>query len=308
MRTPNRATTMIVPVLVSHPSTGEGVLTYAMLDTQSNTHFVIKQLLNSLGVSGDDTTLDLTTMNGRVKSKSEVITNLMIKSIDSSSTLTLPKCFSRDVIPCSRSCIPTSDSIKGYPHLSNINLPPHFNDALDIHTLSTEKCVITKTTSNLHVIAVTKPHMFTTVSTVEFVPTTGMTILSSDVEIKPPEVAKLGTSIAYMSKYKHFQSEELHAEATVMGIVQLLLMLLSLLRNNGNYCATYSSKNPNVDSDRVEGHPDPYNLAASEKPRFHVSNKWWVSTYGWDSSYVQELKLLLSGQRLPYSLQTSVLS
>ena len=128
MCTPNRATTMIVPVLASHPSTGEGVLTYAMLDTQSNTHFVTKQLLNSLGVSGDDTTLDLTTMNGRVKSKSEVITDLMMKSIDSSYTLTLPKCFSRDVIPCSRSCISTSDSIKGYPHLSIINLPPYFND------------------------------------------------------------------------------------------------------------------------------------------------------------------------------------
>ena len=163
--------------------------------------------------------------------------------------------------------------------------------ALDIHTLHTEKCVITVTSSNLHAIKGIKPHICTTVSIVESVPTTGMTILSSDVEIKPPEVAKLDTSIACVSKYKHFQSEELHVEGTVMGIVQLLLMLLGLLRNSSNYCATYSFKNQNVDSDRVEGHPDTCNLAASEKPRFHVNNKWWVSTYGWDSYCFQELTL-----------------
>ena len=163
--------------------------------------------------------------------------------------------------------------------------------ALDIHTLHTEKCVITVTSSNLHAIEVIKPHICTTVSTVESVPTTGMAIVSSDVEIKPPEVANLDTSIACVSKYKHFQSEELHAEGTVMGIVQLLLILLGLLRNSSNYCATYSFKNQNVDSDRVEGHPDTCNLAASEKPRFHVNNKWWVSTYGWDSYCFQELTL-----------------
>ena len=181
--------------------------------------------------------------------------------------------------------------------------------ALDIQTIHTEKCVITVTSSNLHVIEVVKPPVCTATSTIESVPTAGMEILPSAVGTKPPEVAKLDTLIACVSKYEHFQSEELYyvyTEGTVMGIVQILITYLSLLRLSSNYCATYSSDNPNVGSGRVEGHPDPYNLTAREKQRFHVKNKWWVSTYGWDS-HCSGIKTLVSPQGLLYSLQTNVL-
>ena len=91
-----------------------------------------------------------------------------------------------------------------------------------------------------------------------------------------------------------------YTEVTGIGIIRILITLLSLLRLSSNYCAR------NVGSGRVEGHPGPYNLTAREKPRFHVKNKWWVSTYGWDS-HCSGIKTLVFAQGLLYSLQTNVL-
>ena len=122
-------TTMVVPVIVSHPSSDRDMLVYALLDTQSNTHFVAHSVLEGLGLSGQDTTLDLTTMHGRKMAPTKVIENLTVRGVDSTCTLNVSRCFERESIPCSRTSIPTPASVKQWPHLSHLELPPYYDDA-----------------------------------------------------------------------------------------------------------------------------------------------------------------------------------
>lgn len=64
IKTSNRVTTMILPVILRHPSNETEFLVYALLDTQSNTNFVTDEVVKMLNVSGRSTSLNVTTMNG----------------------------------------------------------------------------------------------------------------------------------------------------------------------------------------------------------------------------------------------------
>ena len=119
-------------------------------------------------------------------------------------------------------------------------------------------------------------------STTEPVPKAGMAVLPSAVGSKPPEVAELDTLYACVSIQKHFQSEELCAEHTVLRVVLTLFLFLSLFWISSNCNDTYCSKSPTEGSERAEGQPDPFNLRDRSEPKFHLKNKWWVSKYGWD--------------------------
>ena len=119
-------------------------------------------------------------------------------------------------------------------------------------------------------------------STTEPVSTAGMAVLPSAVWNKSPEVAELDTLYACVSIQKHFQSEELCAEHTVLRVVLTLFLFLSLFWISSNCDDTYCSKSQTEGSERAEGQPDPYNLRDRSEPKFHLKNKWWVSKYGWD--------------------------
>ena len=119
-------------------------------------------------------------------------------------------------------------------------------------------------------------------STTEPVSTAGMAVLPSAVGNKSPEVAELDTLYACVSIQKHFQSEELCAEHTVLGVVLTLFLFLILFWISSNCDDTYCSKSPTEGSERAEGRPAPYNLRDRSEPKFHLKNKWWVSKYGWD--------------------------
>ena len=119
-------------------------------------------------------------------------------------------------------------------------------------------------------------------STTEPVPKAGMAVLPSAVGSKPPEVAELDTLYACVSIKKHFQSEELCDEHTVLGVVLTLFLFLSLFWISGNCDDTYCSRSQIEGSERAEGQPDPYNLRDRRELKFHLKNKWWVSKYGWD--------------------------
>ena len=128
-KTRNRATTMILPVVVSHKSSDESLVVYALLDTQSDTHFISNKVAAMLNISGPATTLDLKTMNGRMKRESTIIDGVEIQSVVGGSKISLSKCFTRDCIPCNRDSIPTGDTLADWPHLSGIELPPYYEQA-----------------------------------------------------------------------------------------------------------------------------------------------------------------------------------
>ena len=124
-----RATTMVVPVLLRHSSSDKEVIVYALLDTQSNTNFVTTEVVKMLNVTGTCTTLDLTTMNGRTRMPSQRIDGFEVKGVSGDEYIDIASCFTRLTIPCSHDSIPTTEIREKWPHLSEIQLPPYYENA-----------------------------------------------------------------------------------------------------------------------------------------------------------------------------------
>ena len=124
-----RATTMVVHVLLRHSSSDKEVIVYALLDTQSNTNFVTTEVVKMLNVTGTCTTLDLTTMNGRTRMPSQRIDGLEVKGVSGDEYIDIASCFTRLTIPCSHDSIPTTEILEKWPHLSEIQLPPYYENA-----------------------------------------------------------------------------------------------------------------------------------------------------------------------------------
>ena len=124
----NRPTTMVVPVRLKGPNSNNDVLTYALLDTQSNTNFISTQVADTLGLVGKDTLLELKTMSGNNKIPTKSLTGLTVESLDGNFKSQIPKCYTRESIPSNKDCIPTQDMIMKWPHLSSIVLPPYLEN------------------------------------------------------------------------------------------------------------------------------------------------------------------------------------
>ena len=119
---------MIVPVWISakdNPETEH--LVYALLDTQSDTTFVLEETANALNSRYETAKLQLSTMSAR---DNPIICKrfkeLEIRSFDKNVTIDLPDTYSRDFIPTDRSHIPTSSAADKWPHLRRIShlIPP----------------------------------------------------------------------------------------------------------------------------------------------------------------------------------------
>ncbi|XP_063961087.1 uncharacterized protein LOC129282656 [Lytechinus pictus] len=112
---------MIVPVWLSHPSTNESRLVYALLDTQSDTTFILDRTKQAMGLRGTSVNLRLSTMsavNERVNSIK--VEGLEITSHDGKHKIGLPPSYTRKMIPANRNHIPTSDMASSIPHLSRL--------------------------------------------------------------------------------------------------------------------------------------------------------------------------------------------
>ena len=123
---------MIVPVFVfSKSKPSERLLTYALLDPQSDTSYVLDGVTESLGASGVPVTLEINTITGTSTTSSVVIHDLVIASYDNSTVIDLPPCFSRSTIPTERNLIPRRETAAEWDHLNHLQdkIPPYFPDA-----------------------------------------------------------------------------------------------------------------------------------------------------------------------------------
>ena len=119
---------MIVPVWISakdNPETEQ--LVYALLDTQSDTTFILEETANALNSKYETAKLLLSTMSVR----DNLITckrfkGLQIRSFEKNVTIDLPDTYSRDFIPTNRGHIPTSAAADKWPHLKQMShlIPP----------------------------------------------------------------------------------------------------------------------------------------------------------------------------------------
>ena len=92
-----------------------------MLDTQSDTSFILEDTCQDLGLTGTAVTLKLSTMLTENKTIDSVKFNgLVVRGHNSSLKIPLPDTYSRSIIPANRSHIPTPDVARSWPHLSVI--------------------------------------------------------------------------------------------------------------------------------------------------------------------------------------------
>ncbi|XP_029682376.1 uncharacterized protein [Takifugu rubripes] len=118
----NTQTSTIIPVYVSTSSdSSKEVLVYALLDSQSDSSFILEDVAVVLDVNSEHVKLKLSTMT----SKKTVVTckrlkYLQIRGLFSSKKITVPATYTREFIPANRSHIPTPETAKAWPHLMHL--------------------------------------------------------------------------------------------------------------------------------------------------------------------------------------------
>ena len=113
----------ILPVIVTGRN-GRTSQTYAFLDSGSSATFISTSLAEKLKLSGEDTSLTLTTVEqDGLEVSSRAITGLQVSGLDGSGSVSLPCTFTISKIPVTKSDIPDAAIVKRWRHLAGINIP-----------------------------------------------------------------------------------------------------------------------------------------------------------------------------------------
>ena len=113
---------MIVPVYLSTATSPDSeVLTYALLDTQSDTTFVLSNIGDMIQPTKHRSTLKLSTLTSTSYAECFKYNDLQIRGFNSDMRIPLPSTYSREVIPVHRSHIPTQETALKWPHLTRIH-------------------------------------------------------------------------------------------------------------------------------------------------------------------------------------------
>ena len=115
-------TSTVVPVLLSHINNpGEERLVYAMLDTQSDTSFVLEKTCRSLGLQGSKVNLRLSTLSAQDELvPSRRLTGLQVRGLYAEAPISLPVAYTRDIMPANYDHIPTPSTARQWEHLYHI--------------------------------------------------------------------------------------------------------------------------------------------------------------------------------------------
>ena len=112
---------MIIPVRISHPTSSKEVSVYAILDNQSDTSFIHESVKEALQLTGQPVELSLSTMLATEKIiPSCKIENITVRGLNRSIPVTIPRCYTRSIMPADRDHIPTPKIAKDWPHLSEM--------------------------------------------------------------------------------------------------------------------------------------------------------------------------------------------
>lgn len=118
----NIQTSTIIPVWVSMMKEPDReTLVYALLDTQSDTTFILEEAADSLNAKGEQVKLKLSTMASTNKVVAcQRISGLQVRGFNSEKKITLPTTYTRKFIPANRDHIPTPETAMAWPHLEQI--------------------------------------------------------------------------------------------------------------------------------------------------------------------------------------------
>ncbi|KAF0289057.1 hypothetical protein FJT64_012616 [Amphibalanus amphitrite] len=107
------------------------LITYALLDAQSDASFMTDSVCKTLQVSGSEVELELSTMAGTTSFSSQLVKDLRIESLADGSVTDLPDMYTRAHIPADRSLIPQHKTCEKWPHLRQLadDIHDEFADA-----------------------------------------------------------------------------------------------------------------------------------------------------------------------------------
>ncbi|KAK0138994.1 hypothetical protein N1851_024470 [Merluccius polli] len=122
------ATSSIVPVLVSSTAAPEKeILTYALLDTQSDSTFILEDLAAELSVTRLSVQLKLSTMTAaNTVIASNTVSGLQVRGLHSEMHIKVKQAYTRDFIPVDKLHVPTKSTALQWPHLNHLKgkMPP----------------------------------------------------------------------------------------------------------------------------------------------------------------------------------------
>lgn len=113
---------MIMPIWVSHRDNPMAeTLTYALLDTQSDSTFILDDKKARIGLTGTDVTLSLSTMHSEnYLFTSQKLEGVQVRGFRSKEKIDLPSVYTRDLMPANRAHIPTPEMASRWPQLQVI--------------------------------------------------------------------------------------------------------------------------------------------------------------------------------------------
>ncbi len=116
------ATSSIVPVLVSSATEPHReILTYALLDTKSDSTFILENLISELNVSTRPVQLKLSTVTSvNTNITCKIASGLQVRSLQAESHIQIKQAYTRNFIPVDKSHIPTKATALQWPHLSHL--------------------------------------------------------------------------------------------------------------------------------------------------------------------------------------------
>ncbi|KAI7805752.1 hypothetical protein IRJ41_018562 [Triplophysa rosa] len=115
-------TSTIIPVWLSTTSDPDHeVLVYALLDSQSDTTFVLQEKADALVTEKKQVQLKLSTLSSRhTVIASQKLFGLQVRGFYTYKRISLPTTYTRDFIPANPSHIPTPKTARAWPHLENL--------------------------------------------------------------------------------------------------------------------------------------------------------------------------------------------
>ena len=115
------SSSMIVPVWISsEQAPSMEILTYALLDTQSDSSFILEDVAKALMVKQQPVRLKLATMTSSSTVTCSVVTNLLVRGMTQTTPVKLQRSYTRDFIPVDRDHIPSRKTAEAWPHLQDM--------------------------------------------------------------------------------------------------------------------------------------------------------------------------------------------
>ena len=112
----------IVPVRVKAKGSNSSTVTYAFLDSGSNTTFCSNKLVETLGIEGEKTQLSLTTLGKQNCMTRCNLFSLEVFDLDENYFVELPSVFSVPSLPVSNDSIPTQEDVISFPYLRDLQI------------------------------------------------------------------------------------------------------------------------------------------------------------------------------------------